>query len=118
MISSSKLAQWIDEKLLALKEYESLIIEAYGRKGKQCEAKQSTLRTLKRDIDILKSTVLQQQCSKSNANASEELKRVYEDVARMELELPILRKRHVQPLIARHVQAFTNASEELKRVYE
>ena len=99
LINSSKLRQWLDEKLQNLAEYESLMTESN-------EKKQSAIKNLKRDIDILRSTVLQSNESKDGLRENAELKRVYIDIVKMDKELPILRRRHIEPLIAEQVKAF------------
>eukprot|EP01084_Bolivina_argentea_P105533 188977_1 len=73
LINSNKLQQWLDEKLQLLREYENLIVKSIKNR-KQLEEHKSCIRNLKRDIDILKSTVLQQ--NSNGLSQNKELKRV------------------------------------------
>ena len=124
LLGGGKLQQWLEDKLSTIKEFEALWIEVNGRKrsAQQMEQKRAYFSTLRRDIDVMKSTVLQQHTADLQSN--EELKRIYRDMTELDRHLPALREQRIRPLVAQFVGQFAGcevrqtlrAQQDIKRV--
>eukprot|EP01083_Nonionella_stella_P001081 3119_1 len=124
LINANKLNQWLDDKLKTLKEYEALVIQTCTN-SKQLEQKKGAINNLRRDVDILKATVLHHDKKDTNALAqNHDLKKVYLDIIKMDKELPILRKENIKPVMEKCIQTFETcdvkdtirAQNEIKRI--
>eukprot|EP01083_Nonionella_stella_P242979 847100_1 len=100
LLNSTKLQHWLEDKLDTLKEYETLIKDT----ELDIETSKNCIRNLRRDIDILKSTVLQQ--SSHGLRENVDLKRVYLDIQKMEKSLPQLRRDYMKPFLVPFIQQF------------
>ncbi len=105
-MSSNKLQKWFDKQLVTIKEFEALWFEVNGpnRTKKGMEQKRSWFSNLRRDIDVMKSTVLQQK--NSDLQSNEEMKQIYKSMAELDRRLPKLREQRIRPLVEQFVGQF------------